>query len=303
MYPIKFGDTGSAVEDIQQRLIDLSYDLGKEQADGIFGKQTAQAVKDFRLNHEMSAEEFVDDQTWHKLVDASFKLGNRSLYLRYPNFHGADVLTLQKALNILGFGAGKQDGIYGIQTEAAVKEFQANVGITPDGISFQDTFDAIKRLHHVWGDKTTKLTYSAHPSFLRAVSVIERVKIALIGLDPISRNIAGRIWNIATASSEHAQFYLTSSSDQLEPDTEIILEIGGTAAEPHLGIANVLGEDIENLPARFTTARQSFNHIPAHIRLLMQEVQNYDGSFTSADAQHHAVEILDALCKAFDEEY
>lgn len=301
--PIKFGDSGSAVEDVQQRLIDLNYDLGKDQADGVFGEKTAEAVKDFRSKHKMSEEAVVDSQTWHKLVDDSFKLGGRSLYLRYPNFHGADILTLQTALNILGFGAGKQDGIYGIKTEAAVKEFQANVGINPDGIAFQDTFDAIKRLKHVWGDKTAKLTYSAHPSFLRAVSVIERVKIALVGLDPISRNIAGRIWNIAAASSEHAQFYLSSNAKQLEPDTEIVLEIGGEPANPSSGIANVVGDERDSLPARLTTARQSFIDIPAYIRLVLEDANNYDGSFTSADAQHHAVEILDALCRAFDAQY
>lgn len=84
------------------------------------------------------------------MVDASYKLGDRTLYLRLPNFHGADVRALQQALNVLGFACGIDDGYFGPHTEAALQQFQENVGLFADGMAFQDTFNYIKRLHHVW---------------------------------------------------------------------------------------------------------------------------------------------------------
>ncbi|MDO5044967.1 MAG: peptidoglycan-binding protein, partial [Coriobacteriia bacterium] len=198
MDPIVFGQHGPEVEDVQQRLLSIGYDLGNESVDGMFGDHTLEAVKEFQKSHNLEPSGKINEETWYRLVDASFELGQRSLYLRYPNFHGADVETLQTALNILGFGAGEVDGIFGLMTEAALKEFQANVGLAPDGIAFQDTFDAIKRLHHVWENKVPKISTTGHRGFARAMSIIETVSLGILGLDPISRNIAGRMWNLAT---------------------------------------------------------------------------------------------------------
>ncbi len=76
--------------------------------------------------------------------------GDRTLYLRMPNFHGADVQALQKALNVFGFACGEDDGYFGPHTEAALQQFQENVGLFADGMAFQDTYAYINRLHHVW---------------------------------------------------------------------------------------------------------------------------------------------------------
>ncbi|MFR7797329.1 MAG: peptidoglycan-binding domain-containing protein [Collinsella sp.] len=56
---------------------------------------------------------------------------------------------LQKALNVLGFACGEDDGYFGPHTEAALQQFQENVGLFADGMAFQDT-TPINRLHHVW---------------------------------------------------------------------------------------------------------------------------------------------------------
>lgn len=37
---------------------------------------------------------------------------------------GDDVSTLQERLIQMGFNCGRVDGVYGVKTEAAVKEFQ-----------------------------------------------------------------------------------------------------------------------------------------------------------------------------------
>ena len=85
--------------------------------------------------------------TWKALVEASWRLGDRHLYLRAPHLRGDDVAELQRRLGQLGFDPGRVDGIFGVETAQAVKDFQLNVGLTPmDGISGHATYRALRRL-------------------------------------------------------------------------------------------------------------------------------------------------------------
>ena len=56
---------------------------------------------------------------------------------------GNDVANLQGVLNGLGYGCGKADGIFGTRTLTAVKAFQADHGLVPDGIVGMQTWDAL----------------------------------------------------------------------------------------------------------------------------------------------------------------
>jgi Putative peptidoglycan binding domain len=59
---------------------------------------------------------------------------------------GADVKALQQILIGASLLAGGADGIFGPKTEAAVKRFQAKLGLTADGIVGPKTHGAIARL-------------------------------------------------------------------------------------------------------------------------------------------------------------
>ncbi len=48
---------------------------------------------------------------------------------------GEEVRQIQKKLKSLGFFDGAVDGVYGVKTRSAVRQFQASVGITVDGIA------------------------------------------------------------------------------------------------------------------------------------------------------------------------
>ena len=48
---------------------------------------------------------------------------------------GTEVRNIQSRLSKWGYNPGAVDGIYGAKTEAAVKRFQRNNGLTPDGIA------------------------------------------------------------------------------------------------------------------------------------------------------------------------
>jgi N-acetylmuramoyl-L-alanine amidase len=59
---------------------------------------------------------------------------------------GDDVAELQRRLNTLGFDAGREDGILGPETEAALRQFQRNAGLAADGVCGPATIRALERL-------------------------------------------------------------------------------------------------------------------------------------------------------------
>ena len=57
---------------------------------------------------------------------------------------GEDVRELQSMLNAAGFDCGKADGIFGANTEAALKQFQKKNGLAVDGICGLASWNALK---------------------------------------------------------------------------------------------------------------------------------------------------------------
>lgn len=141
------GDEGEAVSDIQQRLTALGHTIDSVELEANrFDSSTESATRAFQQERALLTDGIVGPQTWQELVEAGYSLGDRVLYLRYPSFRGDDVRTLQERLNVLGFDPGREDGIFGEQADRAVREFQENVGISPDGIVGAATLRALDRL-------------------------------------------------------------------------------------------------------------------------------------------------------------
>lgn len=150
MEPILRGAVGTAVSDVQRRLLDLEHDLGDDEP-GVFGPGTDAAVRQFQQSRGLAADGVVGTETWEMLVRAGRRLGDRHLYLTRPMLAGDDILDLQRRLNDLGFDAGYVDGVFGADTERAVRDFQVNAGLGVDGIVGTGTVRALKALnrpHH-----------------------------------------------------------------------------------------------------------------------------------------------------------
>ncbi len=304
MEPIQEGAQGAAVEDIQERLASLGYRIDAAELNGKkFGRSTATAVARFRLDHELSLGEMVDAATWSTLVDECYQLGDRTLYLRLPNFHGRDVHQLQERLNVLGFSCGEPDGCFGVHTEAAVKLFQESVGALADGMAFQDTFDAIERLKHVWGGKPAA---GPHPAgsmgFARAASVLDGIGIGLMADDPIARNVAGRVLNLAQATNDSCGIELINTADEASEAVRALVTLSATPHDPHAtpSVGSIALDDVETLPLRLRTALQVSRADPPRTRIELPVGADPNGSFTVGDAQTYAVILLDAFCAAFD---
>lgn len=160
---IKKGDIGNAVVDIQQRLLGLGHELGSTGVDGFFGGRTQRAVKEFQVKNVLEPSGVVDEQTWRRMVDATYKLGDRALYLRSPFFHGDDIRQLQLWLNHIGFHHEHPDGIFGPSTESAVKEFQENLDLSVDGIVGPSTLGALNNIKGVINDTQNPVTFGDRP--------------------------------------------------------------------------------------------------------------------------------------------
>jgi N-acetylmuramoyl-L-alanine amidase len=91
-------------------------------------------VRAFQQHRGLEITGVCDEHTWTALVEATWKLGDRMLFLTSPNMRGDDVAELQSGLARIGFDAGRVDGILGPLTSRALVDFQANCGLLADGV-------------------------------------------------------------------------------------------------------------------------------------------------------------------------
>jgi N-acetylmuramoyl-L-alanine amidase len=139
------GGRGEGIRDLQGRLHALGYGTGPDEP-GTFADGTDAAVRRFQDLRGLRVDGIVGRQTWSALVESGFTLGDRHLYERRPMLRGDDVGELQRRLNALGFDAGREDAIFGPRTAAALREFQRNAGLGPDGIAGPETLATLRRV-------------------------------------------------------------------------------------------------------------------------------------------------------------
>ena len=142
----RLGDEGREVGDIQERLTGLDLLIDDAELGGRFGSTTDAAVRAFQARRSLRVDGLVGPDTWGQLVEAGYRFGDRTLYLHSPFFCGDDVRALQRKLNALGFDAGREDGMFGANTDRAMRDFQRNVGDEPDGIVGPHTIETLERM-------------------------------------------------------------------------------------------------------------------------------------------------------------
>ncbi|NBU60555.1 MAG: hypothetical protein EBS27_02100 [Actinobacteria bacterium] len=110
-----------------------------------FCEATRNAVAAFQKLRSLHISGVCDHTTWLTLVESSFELGDRLLYLTTPLLRGDDVAKLQLMMSRLGFDCGRVDGFLGKITAKIITEFQQNYGLVPDGICGPQTLQALMR--------------------------------------------------------------------------------------------------------------------------------------------------------------
>lgn len=294
MKTIKQHDTGAAVEDVQQRLATLGY-LEKNQVNSVFEESTLQALHRFCEDSGLEQSDVVDDKVWAALVDASFHLGDRTLYLRMPYFHGNDVLELQHALSALGFACGAMDAIFGAHTELALRKFQLNLGLPSDGIAGAFTYAALHNLQHSWQGK--EATPVASLGFARAADVLERHPLCLFGTDTFTRSVASRMSNLALATNPASKIVSADSLLVAPDETMLLIHIVLPEQVTGESIPRVTFKDEQTLALRLQTALDAATLRPVRVALELPG-KVWEDAGEGRSAQHFAITLLDALCMA-----
>lgn len=120
--------------------------------DGVFDVDTRDAVYAFQRDYGLVPTGVIDEATWNKIVNAYYYvLANAEVSEPYPGeplsrgSQGASVLFIQTALNAVSqhvpeIPSVADDGIFGPETERAVRAFQSYYGLTVDGIVGPETW-------------------------------------------------------------------------------------------------------------------------------------------------------------------
>ena len=143
---LRLGDRGPEIAELRARLTRLGLLADSTPVD-VFDDDVDRAVRHFHQERGLTIDGIVGPHTLRQLEEARWQLGDRSLAFTPGHLmRGDDVVALQRRLTSLGFDAGRIDGIFGQQTDAALREFQRGVGVEPDGTAGVQTFRALERL-------------------------------------------------------------------------------------------------------------------------------------------------------------
>lgn len=132
---LKQGDRGNFVTILQYLLNQYGANLSP---DGIFGGNTFNAVRTFQSNNNLTVDGIVGRNTWNALLN----LNPTAQTLRLGSKNSA-VLYLQEYLLSFLYPITDLDGIFGRETERAVRAFQSENGLISDGIVGRNTWNAI----------------------------------------------------------------------------------------------------------------------------------------------------------------
>lgn len=142
---LRYGDTGTEVTEMQERLISLGYLTG--EADGNFGLKTKAAVVAFQKANSLVRDGVAGTKTLATLYgdDVTANTLSTTTTLKEGMVSSA-VRKLQQRLIELGYLDDTADGNFGPTTSLALIEFQNDQNLTADGIAGKITLAALNSL-------------------------------------------------------------------------------------------------------------------------------------------------------------
>lgn len=125
------------IAEVQMRLMELGY-MGEDEPTNHYGYGTEYALQLFQRKHALQVDGLLGEKTMAALFSDgaqpyTVKLGDR----------GTDVKSIQEQLIALKYLKTGSTGYFGTDTEAAVKSFQQNNGLTVDGNVGSQTLEAL----------------------------------------------------------------------------------------------------------------------------------------------------------------
>ena len=134
------GDKGNQITTIQQALANYGYDIS---VDGDYGASTQAAVRQFQEAQGLEADGIVGAATYEALMGEAMPENHTvqaGASAAMPAATSQNEITLvQQALANNGYDVAV-DGAFGPGTERAIRSYQVDHGLEPDGIVGQETF-------------------------------------------------------------------------------------------------------------------------------------------------------------------
>lgn len=137
------GDKGNQIVAIQQALIQQGYDIS---ADGDYGDSTQSAVRQFQADHGLDCDGVVGAATYEALMGEAMPENQTS---QAASSAAVPVVTADNEIRVVQQALANQgytvdvDGVFGVGTEQAIRQFQADHGLETDGIVGRSTFYAL----------------------------------------------------------------------------------------------------------------------------------------------------------------
>ena len=196
-------------------------------------------------------------------------------------YKGNDVMEIQALLKKIGYSPGPIDGIFGIQTKKAVKEFQQDNGLTADGIIGPKTYALLESLFSGYDVYTVRAGDTIYQISKKYYSNIANILAANPDIEPNNIQIGQRI--IVPYGISIVDTNINYTYDVLKKDVEALkvrypfLEIG-SAGKSVLGRALYyikIGEGPNQV--FFNGAHHALEWITSP--LLMKFIENFSQSY------------------------
>ena len=146
---LRKGAKGPLVKSLQKLLISKGFNLPKYGADGHFGAETEEAVRKAQRAAGIPVDGVAGPQTYRALINlkpGKFKFQHWNGSVIRNGEKGKHVKELQERLLALGYKLPRYgvDGVFGTETQKAVRQFQRDAGIKIDGIPGPQTKKALE---------------------------------------------------------------------------------------------------------------------------------------------------------------
>lgn len=230
------GDSNPVISTVKAQLSRLGFAC--DSSSDVFDHTFEYALRSFQQSRGIVVDGVLGSETFSELEIARYKLGDRVLrFDPVRPLKGDDVTELQHRLSRLGVYTDPVTFDFGVATHNAVREFQTELGLSPDGIVGPSTLHALRAVY--------RRSSNGNLWALR-----ERARMSASG-----ESLSGRIIAIEAGTTQRDFVNTVATSEDLELEQRISGDIVARV-EGRLG---ALGASVVRIPSDNSDLADSLN--------------------------------------------